>query len=236
MNMEGESVLYAARALGHASSSHSRSRSRSSSSTLDHSTGNTASARESWTGQVARPHGQRLPLLSLLLLYTWKLNGAEALATATARSTRIISNNKLARRNYEILEDFEAGISLVGTEVKSCRAGKCQLRDGYCRIKDGECWLYNVNIARHATAGSFFQHDEIRPRRLLLHKREIAKLAEAVDQKGLTLVPLSAYFNEKSFLKVSIGLARGKKLQDKREDLKRRDIDRDTSRQIKIFG
>jgi len=174
--------------------------------------------------------------LRLLLLFVSLLSTVDALATSGARAKQVIANNKLARRNYEILEDYEAGIALVGTEVKSCRVGKCQLRDGFCRIKDGECWLHNVNIARHSTAGSFFQHDEIRPRRLLLHKREIQKLADAVDRKGLTLVPLSAYFNEKSFLKVSIGLARGKKLQDKREDLKRRDIDRDTQRQIKAFG
>ena len=84
------------------------------------------------------------------------------MATASARTKNTIASNKLARRNYEILEDFEAGVALVGTEVKSCRAGQCQLRDGYCRIKDGECWLHNVNIARHATAGGFFQHEEMR--------------------------------------------------------------------------
>ena len=156
------------------------------------------------------------------------------LATTNERR-KVVSQNKLARRNYEILDDYEAGIALVGTEVKSCRAGRCQLRDGYCRIKDGECWLHNVNIARHETAGSFFQHDETRPRRLLLHKREIRKLEAAIDQRGLTIVPLSCYFNEKSFLKVSIGLARGKKQQDKREDLKRKDAARDVARQIKAF-
>jgi len=150
-------------------------------------------------------------------------------------SSKTVAQNKLARRNYEILEDLEAGIALVGTEVKSCRAGKCQLRDGYCRIQDGECWLHNVNIGRHATAGAYFQHDEVRPRRLLLHKREIRKLSDAIDQKGLTVVPLACYFNEKSFLKVSIGLARGKKQQDKREDLKRRAIDRETQQSIKAF-
>ena len=149
------------------------------------------------------------------------------------RSKTTIASNRLARRNYEILEDFEAGISLVGTEVKSCRAGKCTLRDGYCRIKDGECWLENVNIGRHEFAGGYFQHEETRPRRLLLHKREIKKLEDAVMQRGLTIVPLSAYFNEQSYLKVSIGLARGKKLQDKREDLKQRDIKRETARQLK---
>jgi SsrA-binding protein len=158
------------------------------------------------------------------------------LMLATKSVSRQVANNKLARRDYEILEDFEAGISLVGTEVKSCRAGKCTLRDGYCRIKKGECWLENVNIARHATSGSYFQHEELRPRRLLLHKSEIRKLAEAIDRKGLTVVPLAAYFNEKNCLKVKIGLARGKKLQDKREDLKRKDMAREVSRQLKEFS
>ena len=151
------------------------------------------------------------------------------------RPRKSVAVNRLARRNYEILDEFEAGVALVGTEVKSCRAGKVTLRDGYCRIDDGECWLHNVNIARHETAGAYFQHEETRPRRLLLHKREIRKLEDAVNQKGLTIVPLAAYFNEKSYLKVSIGLARGKKLQDKREDLKRRDQQRETARVLKAF-
>ena len=107
----------------------------------------------------------------------------------------------------ESSDDRSALISLVGKEVKSCRAGRCNLRDGFCRIKNGECWMENVNIARHETAGSYFQHEETRPRRLLLHKAEIRKLAAAVDQNGLTIVPLSCYFNEKSYLKVEIAIA-----------------------------
>ena len=158
-----------------------------------------------------------------------------AVTMLAQRARKSVAVNRLARRNYEILDEFEAGVALVGTEVKSCRAGKVTLRDGYCRVKDGECWLENVHIAQHGTTGSYFQHDEVRARRLLLHKREIQKLEEAIAQRGLTVVPLSAYFNEKSFLKVSIGLARGKKLQDKREDLKRRDVEREVSRQLKAF-
>jgi len=173
----------------------------------------------------------RPPIVILVVLVAV----VDGLPTQVSRQRKVISSNRLARRNYEILQDFEAGVSLLGTEVKSCRAGRCTLRDGFCRIKDGECWLHNVNIARHATAGSYFQHDEVRPRRLLLHKREIRKLEEAVNQRGLTIVPLSAYFNEKSFLKVAIGLARGKKLQDKRADLKQRDVDREVSRQMKSW-
>ena len=160
---------------------------------------------------------------------------AQSQMLAQSPRRKSIATNRLARRNYEILEEIEAGISLVGTEVKSCRNGRCTLRDGYCRLKDGECWLHNVHIARHAFSGSYFQHEETRPRRLLLHKREIRKLEQATAQKGLTVVPLAAYFNEKSFLKIEIGVARGKKLQDKREDLKRKDQERDTKRQLKAF-
>lgn len=153
---------------------------------------------------------------------------------ASGKSGKTIALNRLARRNYEILDDYEAGIALVGTEVKSCRQGQCNLRDGYCRIKDGECWLHNVHIARHATTGSFFQHDEVRPRKLLLHKREILKLSAAIEQRGLTIVPLKAYFKENK-VKLEIGLARGKKLEDKRETIKRRDQDLETSRTLKAF-
>ena len=108
--------------------------------------------------------------------------------------------------------------------------------DGYCKVKDGECWLENVHIAQHSTTGRFFQHEETRARRLLLHKAEIRKLGAECDQKGLTIVPLSAYFNEENRLKVEIGLARGKNLQDKRETIKRRDTERETRRMIKDFG
>ena len=167
-----------------------------------------------------------------------RASGALMLAKPSAKKAqsinKLVANNKLARRNYEILDELEAGISLVGTEVKSCRAGKLALRDGYCRIKNGECWLENVNIARWMSS-RHFQHEELRPRRLLLHKREIEKLSKEIDQKGLTVVPLAAYFNDKSLLKVKIGLARGKKLQDKREDLKQRDIKREIGRQLKNF-
>ena len=180
------------------------------------------------------------PCVSALRLES--LHAARALMTSrraapcmAERKRRQVAGNRLARRNFDIIEEFEAGVSLVGTEVKSCRAGRCNLRDGFCRIKDEECWLHNVNIARHETAGGFFQHEETRPRRLLLHKREIRKLAAAVDQKGLTIVPLSCYFNEQSYLKVQIALARGKNKQDQRETIKRRDADREIGRQLKAF-
>ena len=156
-----------------------------------------------------------------------------ALLMAAASPPGRVSINRQARRNYEILEDVEAGVSLMGTEVKSCRAGKMTLRDGFCEMKDGSCWLMNVNIARHATTGRYFNHDETRPRRLLLHKREILRFEKAVATKGLTLVPLYAYFNARSCLKLRIGLARGKKLADKRESIKARDNDREMRRVTK---
>ena len=103
-------------------------------------------------------------------------------------------------------------------------------------MADGECWLHNVHIAQHTSTGRFFQHDETRSRRLLLHKSEIRKLGSECDQKGLTIVPLSAYFNEENRLKVEIGLARGKNLQDKRETIKMRDTERETRKMIKDYG
>eukprot|EP00967_Tisochrysis_lutea_P062386 scaffold80072_cov30-Tisochrysis_lutea.AAC.2 len=150
------------------------------------------------------------------------------------RTSKTVAVNRLARRNYEILEEYEAGISLVGTEVKSCRNGQMNLRDGYCAITDGECWLENVNISPHGTTGRFFNHDERRRRRLLLHKRETRKLASMVAQQGLTIVPLKAYFNSRSCLKVKIALARGKQSQDKRETIRRREQERDVRRQTKL--
>ncbi len=156
-----------------------------------------------------------------------------ALAAAKQSVAKSVAVNRLARRNYELLDDYEAGIALTGTEVKSARAGHLNLRDGYVNIKEGSCWLQNVNIARHGTTGSYFQHDETRPRRLLLHKREILKLDQAVQQKGLTIVPISAYFNKDNRLKLKIALGRGKQVQDKRETIRRREEDRDIRRQTK---
>ncbi|KAL1522867.1 hypothetical protein AB1Y20_017832 [Prymnesium parvum] len=155
------------------------------------------------------------------------------LLASQASKAKLISVNRLARRNYEVLELLEAGISLIGTEVKSLRAGQLQLRDGYCRIKEGECWLLNCHIAKHGTTGGYFNHEETRDRRLLLHKSQIRKLEKATEQAGLTIVPLRCYFNEDSRVKVQIGLARGKKTEDKRETIKARDQKRELARQLK---
>jgi SsrA-binding protein len=145
---------------------------------------------------------------------------------------KVIGDNRQARHLYEILETFEAGVQLVGTEVKSVRAGKVNLRDGYVLIRNGEAMLLNVHIAPYERSGEYFNHDARRTRKLLLHQKEIAKLIGQVEQKGLTLVPLKIYFKG-SWVKISIGLGRGKKLHDKREDLKRRQDERDMARALK---
>jgi len=145
---------------------------------------------------------------------------------------KIVADNRQARYEYEILATYEAGVELKGTEVKSIRAGKVNLRDGFALIRNGEALLLNVHISPHDTTGSYFNHDPRRTRKLLLHKEEIRKLVGQVDQKGLTLVPLRMYLKG-GWVKVAIGLARGKKLHDKREDLKRKQDQRDMERALK---
>lgn len=145
---------------------------------------------------------------------------------------KIISDNRQARHLYEILETYEAGIELKGTEVKSVRAGKVNLRDGYALIRNGEIWLVNVHISPYEASGQYFNHDPRRSRKLLMNRREINKLIGQIEQKGLTLVPLKMYFKG-SWVKVSLGLGRGKKLHDKRETLKRRQEEREMARMLK---
>ncbi len=145
---------------------------------------------------------------------------------------KIITDNRKARHLYEILETYEAGVELVGTEVKSVRAGKVNLGDGYALIRNGEACLLNVHISPYQASAAYFNHDPRRTRKLLLHKKEISKLIGLVEQKGLTLVPLKMYFKD-SWVKVVIAVGRGKKLHDKRETLKRRDDQRDMARAMK---
>lgn len=145
---------------------------------------------------------------------------------------KIVSDNRQARFQYEILETFEAGVELQGTEVKSIREGKVNLRDGYALVRGGEVWLHNVHISPSANASQFFNHDPRRTRRLLLHRDEIRKLIGQVEQKGLTLVPLNMHL-KRGWVKVTIALARGKKLHDKREDLKRKQEKREIERVMK---
>ncbi|MEM6253301.1 MAG: SsrA-binding protein SmpB [Cyanobacteria bacterium P01_D01_bin.156] len=145
---------------------------------------------------------------------------------------KVMADNRQARFTYEILESYEAGIELRGTEVKSVRAGKVNLRDGYAQVKEGEVWLLNVHISPHNMTNQAYNHAPRRPRRLLLHKAEIRKLIGKVEEKGLTLVPLKLYL-KKGRVKVNIAIGRGKKLHDKRESLKQKQEKRDIARMMK---
>ncbi|MDZ7296339.1 MAG: SsrA-binding protein SmpB [candidate division KSB1 bacterium] len=146
-------------------------------------------------------------------------------------SEKLITTNRKARHDYIILETFEAGIALQGTEVKSLRAGRANLKDSYAAIKDGEVWLYQAHISPY-DYGNVYNHDPLRPRKLLLHRQEIRRLAGKVQERGLTLVPLRMYF-KKGRAKVELALARGKRQYDRREDIARRDVERDTQRELK---
>ena len=145
---------------------------------------------------------------------------------------KVMADNRQARFTYEILDSYEAGVALKGTEVKSIRAGKVNLRDGYAQVKNGEVWLLNVHISPHNMTNQVYNHEPRRPRRLLLHKAEIRKLIGKVEEKGLTLVPLKLYL-KKGRVKVNIAVGRGKKLHDKRESLKKKQEKRDIARMMK---
>lgn len=146
------------------------------------------------------------------------------------KSPSSIALNKQARRNYEFVETLEAGLVLKGTEVKSLRQGLVSFMDGYINFKEGEAWLVGVHIAPYDHAG-YTQHEPDRPRKLLLHAREIEKLQNRVDQKGLTVVPVRLYFSRGN-IKLEIALAKGRNVHNRKEELKRRDIARDTARQL----
>lgn len=156
------------------------------------------------------------------------------MAEKKSEGFKIVSDNRQARFLYEILETYEAGIELKGTEVKSIRAGRVNLRDGYGLVRNGEMWLINAHISPYETASEYFNHDAKRTRKLLLHKAEIRKLLGRVEQQGLTLVPLKMYFKNGK-VKVEIALGKGKKLHDKREDIKRREDKRDMERAMKRY-
>lgn len=149
-----------------------------------------------------------------------------------------IAVNRGARRNYEVISTMEAGVSLKGTEVKSIRDGKMNIQDGFIRPSaDGRgCTLYNVHIGKHSMSAEYFQHEERRPRPLLVHKEEARKLLQQTDgNPGMTIVPLKAYFNDRNMVKFEIALCRGKDGRDKRQDIKDREAKRDTQRMVKNF-
>jgi SsrA-binding protein len=143
-----------------------------------------------------------------------------------------VAQNRKARHDYEILDTFEAGMVLAGSEVKSLRAGKVQLRDSYARVQDGEVWVYGVHVAPYAYATGFGLVDPERPRKLLLHRREIAELAERTAQESLTLVPLAIYFKD-GRAKIDLALARGRRQYDKRAAIAERDAERETARALR---
>jgi SsrA-binding protein len=149
-------------------------------------------------------------------------------------STQPIADNRKAFHDYHILETFEAGIALLGTEVKGIREGQANLRDSYARLEKGEVWLFNVHINPYSHRG-YVDHDPRRKRRLLLHKHEIRKLIGKTVEKGLTLVPTKLYFKNGK-VKVALALAKGKQDHDKRETLRRREADRETRAAVKERG
>lgn len=142
-----------------------------------------------------------------------------------------IAENRKALHDYHILDTYEAGVALLGTEVKSIREGRVNLRDSFARIEKGEVWLYNVNISPYSHRG-YADHEPLRQRKLLMRREEIRKLVGQTAEKGMTLVPLRLYFKN-GRVKAAIGLAKGKKDYDKRETIKRREIDRETRAAVK---
>ena len=151
------------------------------------------------------------------------------------RAIKVVAENRKARFNYAIEDTVEAGIALTGTEVKSIRNGKTTIAESYADTKAGEIWLINANIPEYLQANRF-NHEPKRPRKLLLHRKQINKLMGAVEREGMTLVPLKLYFNEKGRAKVELALARGKKLYDKRDTEKKRSWDRERGRLLRQKG
>ena len=140
--------------------------------------------------------------------------------------------NRQAYHEYFIESKYQAGMVLLGTEVKSLRAGKASFNDSYCQVHQHEVWLKSLHIAEYSH-GTVNNHDPLRDRKLLLEKREIRKIESQLKEKGHTLVPLRIFFNEKNFVKIEIGLAKGKKLHDKRESIKQKDVEREMKRFLK---
>ena len=145
--------------------------------------------------------------------------------------SNLIGTNKKARHHYEFLETLEAGLVLAGSEVKSLREARVSFMDAHVKFKEGEAWLVGVHIKPYENTGVRERPDPDRPRKLLLHRKEILRLKAAIDQKGLTMVPVKMYFS-RGKAKVQLALAKGKKVHDRREEIKRRDVARDTARQM----
>jgi SsrA-binding protein len=151
---------------------------------------------------------------------------------AKQKGMKLIANNKKAYHDYFIEDKYEAGIALVGTEVKSLRMGKCSVKEAFIRIENEEVYIYQMHISPYEK-GNIFNRDPLRTRKLLLHKYEINKLIGKQKEKGYTIVPLQVYFKD-GLVKIEIGLARGKKLYDKRQDIAKKDVKREAERDFKI--
>lgn len=150
--------------------------------------------------------------------------------------TKIIAKNKKAYFEYEILENLESGIALLGSEVKSIRAGRVNLKDSFVRIIKGEAFLLNAHISYLETTNTHFKPDERRARKLLLHRKQIDKLFGSVSKDGLSIVPLNIYFNQRNRIKLGIALVKGKNLHDKRSSIKKRMLDREARAHMKDYG
>ena len=148
------------------------------------------------------------------------------------RERKLVANNKKARHDYFIEDTYEAGIVLTGTEIKSVRAGRVNIKESYCRIQDGEVFIYGMHISPYEQ-GNIFNVDPLRDRKLLLNKKEIRKIADKLAQQGLTLIPLQMYINEDGRAKIEIAIGRGKKLYDKRESIAKRDAERKMQRAVR---
>ena len=155
-----------------------------------------------------------------------------AKSKANNQATRDIARNRKALHEYDVVERFEAGIELTGTEVKSLRENNCQLTDAFVLIRKGEAWLHNLHISPYSH-GSYNNPDPDRKRRLLLHRKQIMVLSQKVKERGLAIVPLRMYFSDNNYVKVEIALARGKKMHDKRQAMAERDAKRDLERAMK---
>jgi SsrA-binding protein len=150
-------------------------------------------------------------------------------------NNRTVAENRKARFSYEVLDTYEAGLALTGTEVKSLRQGQANIQESYASAEDGEIWLINSYIPEYLQ-GNRFNHEPRRRRKLLLNKREMARLAQGVEREGMTMVPLKIYFNDRGRAKLLLAIARGKKLHDKRETAKQRDWGRERARLLKERG
>jgi SsrA-binding protein len=161
-----------------------------------------------------------------------KGDASKGKATSVAISHKMIADNRKARHRFEVLESIECGVMLHGSEVKSLRDGKCSIEEAYGRIKNNELWLVGCDIGEYKPA-TFWNHEPTRARKLLLHKRELLRLTAKASDKGLTIVPLKMYFNDRGLAKLSVGLCRGLKMHDKREVLKKKEARREIDRMMK---